>query len=66
MRTFDPTQPTVLRDRNSERIETWTAEDAAEYLETSLARPDGTVAWRQFVFDGFGNVLVDSGSANVQ
>jgi hypothetical protein len=31
------------------------AEDAADYSVD--ARPDGTVECRQFVFDGWGNVL---------
>jgi hypothetical protein len=54
---FDPTQPAILHDRTSDKMETWTAEDAADYLKTSIVRPDGTLEWRQFVFDGWGNVL---------
>ena len=57
MKTFDPTQPAILHDRTSDRIETWPADDAADFLKTSVARPDGAVEWRQFVFDGWDNVL---------
>jgi hypothetical protein len=41
----------------SDQIETWTADDAADVLKSSIARPDGTVEWREFVFDGWGNAL---------
>ena len=57
MKTFDPAQPAILHERTSDKIETWTADEAADYLKTSIARPDGTVEWRRFVFDGWGNVL---------
>ena len=57
MTTFDPSQPAILHDRFTDKIETWTGEDAADYHENALAGPDGTVEWRGFVFDGWGNVL---------
>lgn len=57
MKTFDPTQPAILHDRGSGKIETWTADEGDDYLKTAIARPDGTVEWREFVFDGWGNVL---------
>jgi hypothetical protein len=57
MHRFDPWQPAILHDCNSGRIETWTGEDAASYLRDSQLLDDGTVKWRGFHFDGWGNVL---------
>jgi hypothetical protein len=57
MKTFDPWQPAILHDSLSDSIETWTGEHAADYLLRSKLLPDGTVEWRDFQFDGWGNVL---------
>jgi hypothetical protein len=57
MRTFNPRQPAILHDRRSGRIETWTGDDAASFETESVVQPDGTVEWRDFQFDGWGNVL---------
>jgi hypothetical protein len=57
MRDFDPAQPAVLHDRKTDCIETWTGEQAADFRARSVFRPDGTVEWDRFVFDGWGNVL---------
>jgi hypothetical protein len=57
MATFDPTEPAILHDRLTDKIQTWTGEDSADYRETAVSRPEGTVEWRGFVFDGWGNVL---------
>jgi hypothetical protein len=57
MREFDPSQPAILRDRRTDSIETWTGEEAANFIENSVARPDGTVEWSGFVFDGWDEVL---------
>ena len=57
MRNFDPSQPAVLHDRLTDRMETWTGDDAADFRERSVSRPDGTVEWGRFLFDGWGNVL---------
>ncbi|WP_249133710.1 hypothetical protein [Bradyrhizobium sp. AUGA SZCCT0182] len=57
MATFDPSQPAVLHDRVINQIETWTGEQATDYRENAIIQPDGAVAWRDFVFDGWGNVL---------
>jgi hypothetical protein len=57
MRDFDPSQPAVLHDRVTDRMETWTGDDAADFRQRSVARPDGTVKWGRFLFDGWGNVL---------
>ena len=57
MATFDPSEPAIVHDHVTDRIETWTGEDAADYRENAVSKPDGTVAWRHFVFDGWGNVL---------
>ena len=47
----------MLHDRARDEIITWTAEQADDFRRTSRARDDGTVAWQQYVFDGWGNVL---------
>jgi hypothetical protein len=57
MSEFDPAQPAILHDRRTDSIETWTGEEVADYTENSIARPDGTVEWSTFVFDGWGEVL---------
>jgi hypothetical protein len=57
MNEFDPLQPAILHDRRSDRIVTWTGEEAADYLAESNLLPDGSVEWRDFHFDGWGNVL---------
>jgi hypothetical protein len=57
MPTFNPSEPAILHDRLTDKIETWTGEDAADYRKNSVINPDGAVEWRQFVFDGWGNVL---------
>jgi hypothetical protein len=57
MRDFDLSQPAILHDRLTDRIETWTGERAAEFRERSVSRSDGTVEWDRFLFDGWGNVL---------
>jgi hypothetical protein len=57
MSEFDPSQPAILHDRRSDSIETWTGEEAASYAEKSVARPDGTVEWSNFLFDGWDEVL---------
>jgi hypothetical protein len=36
---------------------TWTGEEIAAYREEAIARPDGTVEWSGYIFDGWGNVL---------
>lgn len=57
MDTFDPTEPAVLHDLLSDTIITWTAEEAEDYRRTSRPGEDGTVIWKVYVFDGWGNVL---------
>jgi hypothetical protein len=57
MSSFDPSEPAILHDCNSGKVETWTGENEADFRKNSVARPDGTVAWRDFVFDGWGHVL---------
>jgi hypothetical protein len=57
MATFDPSEPAILHDCLTDKIETWTGEDAAEYRKNAVSRRDGTVQWQDFVFDGWGNVL---------
>jgi hypothetical protein len=47
----------VKVDRNSDRIETWTGEQATDYAEHAKLMDDGTVQWRNFLFDGWANVL---------
>jgi hypothetical protein len=57
MATFDPSEPAILHDCVTDQIETWTGEDAADYRNNAISTQDGTVNWRHFVFDGWGNVL---------
>ncbi len=57
MSDFSPSQPAILHDRVTGVIETWTGEYEAEYRKNATELPDGAVAWRGFVFDGWGNVL---------
>jgi hypothetical protein len=57
MATFDPAEPAILHDRLTDKIETWTGEDALDYRQNAVSKPDGTVEWRRFLFDGWGNVL---------
>jgi hypothetical protein len=57
MNSFNPWEPAVLHDRASDEIETWTGEEAADYVANSALLPDGTVKWHRFHFDGWGNVL---------
>jgi hypothetical protein len=57
MDTFNPWQPAILHDKNSDCIHTWTGQDAADYLASSTLLADGTVKWRNFLYDGWGNVL---------
>ena len=57
MKTFNAAEPAILHDRVSDRIVTWTGEDAADFLRGKIDRSDGTVAWKGFEFDGWGNVL---------
>jgi hypothetical protein len=57
MSGFNPSEPAILHDSVTGAIETWTGEDEAEYRRSARKLPVGTVAWRGFVFDGWGNVL---------
>jgi len=57
MADFDPSEPAILHDSRTDCIVTWTGEDVATYREKAIARPDGTVEWSGYIFDGWGNVL---------
>jgi hypothetical protein len=57
MTDFDPSEPAVLHDSRTDCIVTWTGEDVAAYREEAISRPDGTVEWSGYIFDGWGNVL---------
>ena len=57
MSGFNPSEPAILHDRATGAIEIWTGEDEAEYRRNARTLLDGAVAWRGFVFDGWGNVL---------
>ncbi len=57
MTTFNPSEPAILHDRPTDKIETWTGEDVADYRKSAVSKPDGTVEWGRFIFDGWGNVL---------
>jgi hypothetical protein len=57
MTSFNPSEPAVLHDATADRIVTWTGEQADDFRRSSVSRDDGTVAWKEYVFDGWGNVL---------
>jgi hypothetical protein len=57
MDAFDPTEPAILHDRLTDTIITWTADQADDYKRASRPGPEGTVAWKTYLFDGWGNVL---------
>ena len=57
MATFHPSEPAILHDSLTSKIETWTGEDAEDFHKNAIVRPDGTIEWRRYVFDGWGNVL---------
>jgi hypothetical protein len=57
MKDFDPSEPAILHDQVSDQIISWTGEDAEAFRRAQVARDDGTIAWNEFVFDGWGNVL---------
>jgi hypothetical protein len=57
MTSFNASEPAVLHDRRTGKMETWTGEHAVDYRKYSLTQPDGSVQWRDFLFDGWGNVL---------
>jgi hypothetical protein len=49
--------PAILHDCATDQIVTWTGDQADDFRHSSRARDDGTIAWREYVFDGWGNVL---------
>ena len=57
MQEFDPAQPAVLHDRLTGAIVTWTGEDAAAFRSRAQTQEAGLVAFDQWLFDGWGNVL---------
>ncbi|MCA6113576.1 hypothetical protein J6524_01345 [Bradyrhizobium sp. WSM 1738] len=57
MTGFDPSEPAILHDLATDRIITWTGDQADDFRRASRPRDDGTVAWKEYVFDGWGNVL---------
>jgi hypothetical protein len=57
MRDFDPAEPAILHDRVSDSIIAWSGEEAVDFRRSCVQRPDGTLAWNGYEFDGWGNVL---------
>jgi len=57
MSSFNPSEPAILHDQVSDAILAWSGEDADAFRSGRVVREDGTVAWKGFVFDGWGNVL---------
>ncbi len=41
MSEFDPFEPAILHDRNTDKILTWTGEDATDFCLHAIATPDG-------------------------
>jgi len=59
MADFDPSEPAILHDSRTDCIVTWTGEDVATYREEAIARPDGTVEWSGYIFDGCATCWAD-------
>jgi hypothetical protein len=57
MMGFNQSEPAILHDCATDQIITWTGDQADDFRHSSRARDDGTIAWREYVFDGWGNVL---------
>ena len=57
MKDFDPSEPAIVHDRVTDSIISWTGEEADAFRREAVVLQDLTVAWRAFVFDGWGNVL---------
>ena len=57
MDAFDPGEPAILHDQLSDTIITWTAEQADDFRRASRPGGDGTVIWKDYVFDGWGHLL---------
>ncbi|WP_369724085.1 MULTISPECIES: hypothetical protein [unclassified Bradyrhizobium] len=57
MDAFDPAEPAILHDRITDKIITWTTDQADDYRRASRPCADGAVTWKGYVFDGWGNVL---------
>lgn len=57
MKDFDPSQPAILHDQVTDHIITWTGDEADDYRRSNIPRGDGSVGWKQYVFDGWGRVL---------
>ena len=57
MDAFDPAEPAILHECLTDTIITWTADQADDYRRSSRPNGDGTVIWKAYVFDGWGNVL---------
>jgi hypothetical protein len=57
MKDFDPSQPAILHDVVSDKIVTWDWQQAADFRDNATYHEDGRVAWRNMLFDGWGNVL---------
>jgi hypothetical protein len=57
MTDFDPSEPAILHDRISDTIIAWSGEEAEAFRRSCVRRPDGTLAWNEYEFDGWGNVL---------
>jgi hypothetical protein len=57
MKDFDPSEPAILHDRISDVIISWSGEEADEFRRSRVEREDGTIAWKHFLFDGWGEVL---------
>ena len=57
MKDFDPSEPAILHDRVSDSIIAWSGEEAAAFRRSCVTMDDGSITWKGFVFDGWGNVL---------
>jgi hypothetical protein len=58
MEEFNPSVPAVLHDRVKKAITAWTGDEAAEFRQAAVSCADGSIRWRNAVFDGWSHVLV--------
>jgi hypothetical protein len=54
---FDPSEPAILHDSQTDSIMTWTGENAASFRQEAIVRADGAVEWSGYILDGWDSVL---------
>lgn len=57
MKNFDPSDPAILHDVLKDKIVTWDWERSIEFRAQAVHGADGRVRFKDYIFDGWGNVL---------